>query len=117
MALAAGLPVQAQEPAYEPVSSNEIILGYVPDGRWVETSGHLWHSRDGVVLNFNRPSAMVPIRIDIANVAADSLGRLQAECSAQRQFDGGCNAIVRGQTAKVDNRTGIVAREIHILPP
>jgi hypothetical protein len=60
---------------------------------------------------------MVPLRIDIANVAADSVGRLQAECSAQRQFDGGCNAIVRGQTARLDNRTGIVAREIHILPP
>ncbi len=115
LSLATGPALQAQEPAYKRISSNEIIQGYVPDGEWVETSGHLWVSPHGVFLNFNRPSAMVPLRIDVTNVAPDSASRLKAECSAPRQFDGGCNALVRGRVGAVGDRKGIVAREIQVL--
>jgi len=117
LALAAGTALLAEEPVYERASSNDIILGYVPDGRWVETRGHLWLSPAGVFLNFNLPSAMVPLRIDVTNVAPDTISQLKTECSAPRQFDGGCNAIVRGQTATMSKRRGIVAHEIRILPP
>jgi hypothetical protein len=116
LALAAGPALHAQQPAYKQVSSGEIIQGYVPDGEWVETNGHFWLSPGGIFLNFNLPSAMVPLRIDVANVSPDSVSRLKAECSAPRQFDGGCNAVVRGQVGMVGNRKGIMAREIEILP-
>jgi hypothetical protein len=116
LALVAGSASQAPAQVYKGVGSNDIILGYVPDGEWVETTGHAWQSPDGVFLNFNRASAMVPLRIDIANVAPDSIARLKAECSAPRQFDGGCNAVVRGQVTTVGGGKGIMAREIQIRP-
>jgi hypothetical protein len=116
LVLAAGAAPQAQQPTYERFSSGEIIQGYVPDGEWVETSGHFWISPSGIFLNFNLPSAMAPLLIDVANVAPDSVSQLRAECSASRQFDGGCPAVVRGQVGLVGNRKGIMAREIEILP-
>jgi hypothetical protein len=54
---------------------------------------------------------MVPLRIDIANVAPDSVARLKAEYSAPRQFDGGCNVIDAART-KVGGEKGIVAQDI-----
>jgi hypothetical protein len=116
LALVAGSASQAPAQVYKRTGSNEIIQGYVPDGEWVETTGHAWQSPHGVFLNFNLPSAMVPLRIDIANVAPDSVARLKAECSAPRQFDGGCDAVVRGQVTTIGGRKGIVAREIQIRP-
>ena len=116
LALVAGATLQVRAQVHKKVGSNDIILGYVPEGEWVETTGHAWHSASGVFLNFNRPSASVPLRIDIANVAPDSVARFKAECSAPRQFDGGCDAIVRGQVTKVGGEKGIAAREIQIRP-
>ena len=114
LVLVAGSASQAPAQVYKTAGSNDIILGYVADGEWVETTGHAWQAPDGVFLNFSRVSAMVPLRIDIANVPSDLAGRLKAECSAPRQFDGGCDVVVRGQVAKVAGESGSVAREIQI---
>jgi hypothetical protein len=114
--LIVGAASQVRAQVHKDVGSNDIILGYVPDGEWVETTGHAWQSPDGVFLNVNRPSAMVPLRIDIANVAPDSVARFKAECSAPRQFEGGCDAVVRGQVTTVRGGKGILARELHIGP-
>jgi hypothetical protein len=114
LVLVAGSALQAHAQVYQRVGSNDIILGYVPDGEWVETAGHAWQSPDGVFLSVNRASAMVPLRIDTANLASDNVGRLKAECSAPRQFDGGCDVIVRGQVKRVGSERSVVAREIQI---
>jgi hypothetical protein len=116
LALVAGSTSQAPAQAYKAVGSNDVILGHVTDGEWVETTGHVWQSPDGVFLNFSRASAMVPLRIHIADVASDSVARLKAECSAPRQFAGGCDAVVRGQVTAVGGQKGIAAREVEIGP-
>ncbi len=116
LALVAGSASQAPAQVYMEAGSNNIIQGYVPDGEWVETTGYAWQSPAGVFLNFNRLSAMAPLRIDIANVAPDSVARFKAECSTPRQFDGGCEAVIRGQVTTEGGRKGIAAREIQIRP-
>ena len=114
LALTAGPVLQAQERVYKRISSNEART--IAEGEWVKTRGHTWLSPQGVLLNFNLPSAMVPTRIDVTKVSPESVSRLKAECSAQRQFDGGCNAIVRGQVGMIGDEKGIIATDIQILP-
>ncbi len=115
LALAAGSALRAQELVYQQIGANSAKR--LAEGLWVETSGHTWLTPGGgVFVTHNQPSAMVPTRIDVTNVAADSVGRLKAGCSALTQFEGGCNAIVRGQIGMVGNQKGIIAREIEVLP-
>jgi hypothetical protein len=115
LALVFGAALRAQEPNYKRIGSNE--ARHLADGLWVETRGHTWLSPGGAAfVTINQPSAMLPTRIDFTNVAPDSVGRLKAECGAFSQFEGGCNAIVRGRIGVVGQAKGIVASEIEILP-
>jgi hypothetical protein len=114
-ALGAAPALQAQEPVYKQIGANSARS--LAEGLWVETRGHTWFTPGGAAfVTINQPSAMVPTRIDVTNVAPVSVGRLKAECSALNQFVDGCNAIVRGQIGMVGKEKGIIAREIEILP-
>ncbi|MGH6769462.1 MAG: hypothetical protein ACRECO_10640 [Xanthobacteraceae bacterium] len=114
-ALAAAPALQAQEPVYKQIGANS--ARHLAEGLWVETRGHTWLSPGGsAFVTINQPSAMVPTRVDVTNVAPASIGRLKAACSALNQFHGGCNTIVRGRIGMVGKEKGIIAREIEILP-
>jgi hypothetical protein len=115
--LASSMVRPLAEPAkYRRASSSDLIGGTIPVGEWVETAGHLWLSDRGALLAVAIPSAMVPARVDIANVAPAAVERFKAACSAPDQFRGGCSATVRGQTAMLDGRHGLVAHEIEFTP-
>jgi hypothetical protein len=106
----------AAAPVYRPVNSAELLGGYIPDGEWIETSGHVWFTDAGIFFNFNRVSARYPMRVDIGHADPIEVHRLRSECSSPGQFEGGCWMVIRGQTGKVGDRRGIFAREMRIAP-
>jgi len=81
---------RAQAPIDRPVSSGDLLGGYVPNGEWIEVTGHAWVSDKGMFFNFNQPSARFPMRVDIANVDPEHSRRLNSECRSLDQFRGGC---------------------------
>ena len=117
LVLIGGTPSAAEPAKYRPVSSADVIQGYVAAGEWIETAGHVWVSAEGVFLAFNQPSAMPALRIDVANVSPEALGRLKTDCSTKNQFSGGCRATIRGQTQRVGDGRGIMAWDIRHEPP
>ncbi len=110
------LQPMAQAPSYRPVSSGDLLGGYVPNGEWIEVTGHAWVSDKGVFFNFNQPSARFPMRVDIANVDAEHSRRLNSECGSLDQFRGGCWVTIRGQTGLLGDRQGILARDVEVTP-
>ncbi len=111
LTMAFGGPLWAQQ-AYRQVSSSDLVGGYIGNGEWVETRGHLWFSDAGVFFAVNVPSARAPIPVDVANLSPEAIARLKASCSAPNQFSGGCQSTIRGQTAIIGARQGVIAREI-----
>jgi hypothetical protein len=107
---------KAQPQIYRPVSSADLLGGYIPNGEWIEATGHAWFSDKGVFFNFNQPSARVPIRIDVANVDSENIRRLKSECGSPDQFSGGCRVTMRGQTGLLGDRQGVVARDVQVMP-
>jgi hypothetical protein len=117
------LELKAQPPTYRPVNSADLLGGYIPDGEWIEATGHVWFSDKGVFFNFNLPSARVPMLVDVANVDPENIRRLKSACGSPDQFSGGCLATIRGQVGRLDHRQdilaqdqGIRARDIQVLP-
>jgi hypothetical protein len=104
----------ASAPVYRPVNSADLLGGYIRDGEWIETSGHVWFTDAGIFFNFNRVSARFPMRIDARHADPLEVQRLRSECSSPDQFEGGCWMVIRGQTGKVGGRQGIFAREMRI---
>jgi hypothetical protein len=51
------LELKAQSPMYRSVNSADLLGGYIPNGEWIEATGHVWFSDKGVFFNFNLPSA------------------------------------------------------------
>jgi hypothetical protein len=107
---------KAQPPIYRPVNSSDLLGGYIPNGEWIEATGHAWFSDKGVFFNFNQPSARVPIRVDVANVDPENVRRLTSTCGSPDQFSGGCWVTIRGETAILGDRQGILARDIQVKP-
>jgi hypothetical protein len=107
---------RAQAPIDRPVSSGDLLGGYVPNGEWIEVTGHAWVSDKGMFFNFNQPSARFPMRVDIANVDPEHSRRLNSECRSLDQFHGGCRVTIRGQTGLLGDRQGIFARDVEITP-
>jgi hypothetical protein len=107
---------RAQAPIDRPVSSGDLLGGYVPNGEWIEVTGHAWISDKGMFFNFNQPSARFPMRVDIANVDPEHSRRLNSECHSLDQFRGGCWVTIRGQTGLLGDRQGIFARDVEITP-
>ena len=111
------LKLKAQSAIYRPIESADLLGGYIPNGESVETTGHAWFSDKGIFFNFNRPSARVPMGIDVANVDPENIRRLQPECGSPDQFRGGCWVRIRGQTGMLgDHRQGILARDVQVIP-
>jgi hypothetical protein len=112
-----GLELKAQSPTYRPVNSADLLGGYILDGEWIETTGHIWVSDKGVFFNLNLPSARAPMPVDVANVDPENIRRLKSTCGAPDQFSGGCQVTMRGQVGRLDTRhQGILARDIQIIP-
>jgi len=107
---------KAQPAIYSPVNGSDLLGGYISNGTWIEVTGHAWFSEQGIFFNVNRPSARVPIRIDVANVDPENIRRMKSECGSPDQFRGGCRVAVRGQTGTVGDRQGILATEVQIVP-
>ena len=114
--------LKAQSPIYRPVSSADLLGGYILNGEWIETTGHVWFSDKGVFFNFNLPSARVPMLVDVANVDLENIRRLKSTCGSPDQFSGGCRVTIRGQVGRLDNRQdilaqdqGIFARDIQVI--
>jgi hypothetical protein len=107
---------KAQSATYRAVGSSDLLGGYIPNGEWIEVTGHAWFSDQGMFLNVNQPSARVPIRIDVANVGLENMRRMKSECGSPDQFRGGCLVAIRGQTGTVGDRQGILATGVQILP-
>jgi hypothetical protein len=117
------LELKAQSPMYRSVNSADLLGGYIPNGEWIEATGHVWFSDKGVFFNFNLPSARVPMLVDVANVDPENIRRLKSTCGSPDQFSGGCRATIRGQVGRLDHRQdilmqdqGILARDIQIIP-
>jgi hypothetical protein len=66
LTMAFGGPLWAQQ-AYRQVSSSDLVDGYIGNGEWVETRGHLWFLDAGVSFAVNVPSAREPIPLNVAN--------------------------------------------------
>ena len=81
---------KAQPATYSPVNGSDLLGGYIPNGTWIEVTGHAWFSEQGIFFNVAQPSARVPIRIDVANVDPENIRRMKAECGSPDQFRGGC---------------------------
>jgi hypothetical protein len=112
-----GLELKAQSPTYRPINSADLLGGYILDGEWIETTGHVWVSDKGVFFNLNLPSARAPMPVDVANVDPENIRRLKSTCGAPDQFSGGCQVTMRGQVGRLDTRhQGILARDIQIIP-
>lgn len=99
------------------VSIYDLLGGYVGDDHLIEVVGHFEISADGASLSAGMPSAMAPIRVDVAHVPQKDFGRLVQECFALR-LGGGCRATIRGQTGRLDNLQAIFATSVilHIAP-
>src|ERR1700674_1218301 len=106
------LESKAQSPIYRPVNSADLLGGYIPNGEWIEATGHAWFSDNDVFFNFNQPSARVPIRVDVAIVDPENIRRLKSECGSSDQFSGGCWITIRGQTGMLGDRQGVLARDV-----
>jgi hypothetical protein len=118
-----GLELKAQSPTYRPVSNADLLGGYILDGEWIETAGHVWFSDKGVFFNLNLASARVQMLVDVANVDPENIRRLKSTCESSDQFSGGCRVTIRGQVGRLDHRQdiltqdqGILARDIQIIP-
>jgi hypothetical protein len=112
-----GLELKAQSPTYRSVNSADLLGGYILDGEWIETTGHVWFSDKGVFFNLNLPSARAPMPVDVANVDPENIRRLNSTCGSSDQFSGGCQVTIRGQVGRLDTRhQGILARDIQIIP-
>jgi hypothetical protein len=118
-----GLELRAQSPTYRPVNSADLLGGYILDGEWIETTGHVWFSDKGVFFNLNLASARVSMLVDVANVDPENIRRLKSTCGSPDQFSGGCRVTIRGQVGRLDHRQdiptqhqGILARDIQVLP-
>ena len=117
------LELKAQSPTYRPVNSADLLGGYILDGEWIETTGHVWFSDKGVFFNLNLASARVSMLVDVANVDPENIRRLKSTCGSPDQFSGGCRVTIRGQVGRLDHRQdiftqhqGILARDIQVLP-
>ena len=107
---------RSQEQTYPGVGASEFLGGSVPNGRRIAATGHVWVSDNGVFLNFNQPSAMVPMPVDISNLDPEKYRRLNEQCRALNQFSGGCRATIRGQAGTVAGRQAFFASDIEIVP-
>jgi hypothetical protein len=107
--------LNAQAPTYKPVG---VPIAGVSVGEFVEAKGYAWITPGGsrAFVNFNEPSARVPTSVDLTNVPVEVLNRFKAECSKLPRFPGGCAVIMRGQTGMIENKIGLFAHEIEILP-
>ena len=111
------LELKAQSPTYRPVNSADLLGGYIPNGEWIETTGHVWFSDKGVFFNLNPTSARVSMLVDVANVDPGNIRRLKSTCGSPDQFSGGCQVTIRGQVGRLDTQhQGIRARDIQVIP-
>lgn len=110
-------PAAAQQAAYRRVGSNEVLDGYVKDGERIETQAHVWSEARGVFLNFNRASARLPFRLDLAGVEPALADRLRRECKAETQFHGGCQATLRGAPSRADGQRIFFVKQIVAIEP
>ena len=101
LGLVLGPPLLAQPIAYEKVYSGDILPGYVPDGRLIETDGYLWVSPNGVFLKVDPMSAALPLFVDVTGVPRDMLEKVKAACRSEHPSQtAGCTAVVRGRVGK-----------------
>ena len=107
--------LKAESPVYRPVNSADLLGGYIPNGEWIEVTGHVCFSDKGVFFNFNLASARVPMLVDVKNVDSENTHWLTSTCASANQFSGGCWATVCGQVGKLDRRADIVAQDRGIL--
>jgi hypothetical protein len=113
--LGSAFELKPQAPTYRPVNSADLLGGYIPNGEWIEATGHVWFSDKGVFFNFNLVSARVPMLVDVANVDPENIHRLKSTCGSPNQFSGGCWATIRGQVGRLNKRQNIVAQDRGIL--
>jgi len=117
--LAWGLEARAQVPPSLPESEHQavgiydLLGGHIGDGQLIETTGSLQISAHGAFLSASMPSAMAPIRVDVANVSQEDFSKLVQECFAH-QLAGGCQATIQGQTGRLDNRQAIFATGVSL---
>ncbi len=115
----------AQPTDYRPVRFGDTLR----DGEPIEIGGYFWiefvagenppplyklHDRPRGFLLPNPASAVVGIEIDVDGLAPDLVRRLSDGCGVVRQR--GCRATIRGVTALLGKRQGIVAHDIHLTP-
>lgn len=106
---------RSAETRYQRVYSGDIIMGYVPAGQSIETSGYLWFSDAGVFLNVGRASAHVPLIVDVSRLPPAQRVQIQIACSAAAAGrSGGCDVTIRGHTATVGSRHAVLAEDIDL---
>jgi hypothetical protein len=100
------------EPMYQQIDEIDLVGGHVPDDTWIETTGRVWATREGVFFGLGMPSAMAPIRLDVSSVAPEQVVMVTGKCKADSTFEEGCRASLRGKTGRVDGRRGVFATRI-----
>ena len=104
----------AQQNVYEPINSVDVLGGYVAKGKPIETKGHFWLNADRAFFNVDRVSQRGPMSVDLSKLTSQAVQKLNAECSADNQFNGGCEVIFRGELAPTGHRQILIAQEIQI---
>jgi hypothetical protein len=110
----AAFEAEAQQMLYEPVNAAELLGNHVSNGKAIETEGHFWLEGDEAFFNANQPSAHVPMSVDLSKLNSQALQKLRAECRSEKQFVGGCEVIIRGETAMAGKRQMLMAQDVRI---
>ena len=103
------------ETIYRRVHAGDIIMGYVPAGEPIETSGYFWFSDGAAFLNVARPSAHVPLMVDVTRLPPQKKAKAQSACASTTGLNGGgCQLTIRGVTAMVSGRRAVLASDIDL---
>jgi hypothetical protein len=104
----------AQQNVYEPINGVDLLGGYVANGKPIETRGHFWLNADQAFFNVDSVSQRVPMAVDLSKLAPQAVQKLRAECSADSQFNGGCEVIFRDAPAPTGHGQILIAQDIQI---
>lgn len=117
---AATAPAAAEQPqnpsgsfSYRDVYLGDIILGYVPSGERIETTGDLRWTGSQLLLGVSPASAMVPLVVNVSALPAEQIETLHQRCAAARGRPG-CTIKIRAQVGTVEDGRGLIAHAIEL---
>jgi hypothetical protein len=104
---------------YRRVYAGDLVSGDVRSGEKIETVGYLGVRRGEVLLKPNLPSAQAPLPIDVSRLSSEAVRQIGVSCTAENEAltIGGCMAHIHGQVTPVNNRPGLIADTIVVIPP